>query len=231
VASAAAEGKGPGEEFSNSSPGPLPSAAADATALLAGTEEAPVPTTAVACALALVRGADALPLLEMYPRRITDATNPPSTPRSRERKLPRWTGDSSRPLCASDTSLEAEARLLPALIVELELLTGASSVPASSAVASAAAEGKGPGEEFSSAILSSEAGYQPTFNRFFAFSRILSASLLSIAEENSSPGPLLSCAPQVGWAVILTCFVPQLMENNLTRARSTTPRRVLRIRA
>lgn len=35
--------------------------------------------------------------------------------------------------------------------------TGASSVPASSAVASAAAEGKGPGEEFSSAILSSEA--------------------------------------------------------------------------
>ena len=34
---------------------------------------------------------------------------------------------------------------------------GGSSVPASSAVASAAAEGKGPGEEFSSAILSSEA--------------------------------------------------------------------------
>jgi hypothetical protein len=34
---------------------------------------------------------------------------------------------------------------------------GPSSVPASSAVASAAAEGKGPGEEFSSAILSSEA--------------------------------------------------------------------------
>lgn len=34
---------------------------------------------------------------------------------------------------------------------------GGTSVPASSAVASAAAEGKGPGEEFSSAILSSEA--------------------------------------------------------------------------
>lgn len=34
---------------------------------------------------------------------------------------------------------------------------GGSSVPASNAVASAAAEGKGPGEEFSSAILSSEA--------------------------------------------------------------------------
>lgn len=34
---------------------------------------------------------------------------------------------------------------------------GHSSLPASSAVASAAAEGKGPGEEFSSAILSSEA--------------------------------------------------------------------------
>ncbi|CAG8000276.1 unnamed protein product [Penicillium nalgiovense] len=62
--------------------------------------------------------------------------------------------------------------------------TGDSSVPASSAVASAAAEGKGPGEEFSSAILSSEA------------ERIL---------ENAKKRL-------------------NLMENNLTRARSTTPR-------
>ncbi|CDM30383.1 hypothetical protein DTO013E5_2650 [Penicillium roqueforti] len=61
---------------------------------------------------------------------------------------------------------------------------GGSSVPASSAVASAAAEGKGPGEEFSSAILSSEA------------ERIL---------ENAKKRL-------------------NLMENNLTRARSTTPR-------
>ncbi|KAJ5185515.1 hypothetical protein N7491_006619 [Penicillium cf. griseofulvum] len=59
---------------------------------------------------------------------------------------------------------------------------GGSSVPASSAVASAAAEGKGPGEEFSSAILSSEA------------ERIL---------ENAKKRL-------------------NLMENNLTRARSTT---------
>nr|UPX44762.1 hypothetical protein FAC2J5_14 [Penicillium camemberti] len=61
---------------------------------------------------------------------------------------------------------------------------GGSSVPASNAVASAAAEGKGPGEEFSSAILSSEA------------ERIL---------ENAKKRL-------------------NLMENNLTRARSTTPR-------
>ncbi|KGO73982.1 hypothetical protein PITC_040020 [Penicillium italicum] len=61
---------------------------------------------------------------------------------------------------------------------------GGSSVPASTAVASAAAEGKGPGEEFSSAILSSEA------------ERIL---------ENAKKRL-------------------NLMENNLTRARSTTPR-------
>ncbi|KAJ5382944.1 hypothetical protein N7517_000855 [Penicillium concentricum] len=59
---------------------------------------------------------------------------------------------------------------------------GGSSVPASNAVASAAAEGKGPGEEFSSAILSSEA------------ERIL---------ENAKKRL-------------------NLMENNLTRARSTT---------
>ncbi|KAJ5419353.1 uncharacterized protein N7487_002903 [Penicillium crustosum] len=61
---------------------------------------------------------------------------------------------------------------------------GGSSVPASNAVASAAAEGKAPGEEFSSAILSSEA------------ERIL---------ENAKKRL-------------------NLMENNLTRARSTTPR-------
>ncbi|QQK46763.1 2-oxoacid dehydrogenase acyltransferase [Penicillium digitatum] len=61
---------------------------------------------------------------------------------------------------------------------------GSSSVPASNAVASAAVEGKGPGEEFSSAILSSEA------------ERIL---------ENAKKRL-------------------NLMENNLTRARSTTPR-------
>lgn len=34
------------------------------------------------------------------------------------------------------------------------------------------------------------AKFPHTVKRFFAFSRILSASLLKIAEENSSPGPL-----------------------------------------
>lgn len=73
-----------------------------------------------------------------------------------------------------------------------------SSLPASSAVASAAAEGKGPGEEFSSAILSSEA------------ERILenAKKRLNVCEA---------------WLCILAIANPvQLMEGNLTRARSTT---------
>jgi hypothetical protein len=84
---------------------------------------------------------------------------------------------------------------------------GGPSVPASSAVASAAAEGKGPGEELSSAILSSEA-----------------ERILENAKKRLNVGGDFLCNRQLDQRRKLTCFVSQLMEGNLTRARSTTTR-------